>query len=99
MLRHSLQFLAVLLLGTSAMAAVNINTAGPSELEALTGIGPSKAKAIVDYRQKNGAFKNVDELDKVPGIGKATVDKFRSEVTVAAGGTKSGTKPSIDKKK
>ena len=38
-----------------SLAAVNINTASPAELEALPGIGPAKAKSIVEYRQKNGA--------------------------------------------
>ena len=48
-----------------SLAAVNINTASPSELEALPGIGPAKAKAIVDYRQQHGAFKSVEELKNV----------------------------------
>ena len=39
-----------------SLAAVNVNTASSAELEALPGIGPAKAKAIVEYRQKNGAF-------------------------------------------
>ena len=51
-----------------SLAAVNINTASPSELEALPGIGPAKAKAIVDYRQQHGAFKSVEELKNVKGI-------------------------------
>ena len=45
-----------------SLAAVNINTASSAELEALPGIGPAKAKSIVEYRQKNGAFKSVEEL-------------------------------------
>ena len=48
-----------------SLAAVNINTASPAELEALPGIGPAKAKSIVEYRQKNGAFKSVEELNKL----------------------------------
>ena len=48
-----------------SLAAVNVNTASPAELEALPGIGPAKAKAIVEYRQKNGAFKSVEELNKL----------------------------------
>ena len=50
-----------------SLAAVNINTASPSELEALPGIGPAKAKAIADYRQQHGAFKSVEELKKRQG--------------------------------
>ena len=48
-----------------SLAAVNVNTASSAELEALPGIGPAKAKAIVEYRQKNGAFKSVEELNKL----------------------------------
>lgn len=63
-------------------AAVNINTATQSELEAVKGLGPAKAKAIIAHREQNGAFKSVDDLDKVKGFGKATVDKLRSELSV-----------------
>ena len=48
-----------------SLAAVNINTASSAELEALPGIGPAKAKSIVEYRQKNGAFKSVEVLNKL----------------------------------
>lgn len=50
-----------LLVATPALAAVNINTATETELETLPGIGPSKATAILAYRQEHGAFKSVDE--------------------------------------
>lgn len=65
-----------------AMAAVDINTATMEQLEALKGVGPAKAKAIVEYRTKNGPFKSVDDLDAVKGFGKKTVDGLRSEITV-----------------
>lgn len=65
-----------------AIGQVNINTAGQDELDGLKGIGPSKAKAIVDYRRKNGPFKSIDELEKVPGIGPATLQELRADVTV-----------------
>ena len=65
-------------------AAVNINTATQSELEAVKGLGPAKAKAIIAYREQNGAFKSVDDLDKVKGFGKATLDKLREELSVGA---------------
>ena len=55
------------------------------ELEALKGVGPVKAKAIMDYRAKNGPFKSVDDLEKVPGFGKKTVDKLRADLTVTSG--------------
>ena len=66
-----------------SLAAVNINTASPSELEALPGIGPAKAKAIVDYRQQHGAFKSVEELKNVKGIGEGIFSKLKAEATVA----------------
>jgi len=66
----------------NAFAAVNINTATQAELEAINGIGPAKAKAIIEYRKKNGNFKTVDDLDKVSGFGKKTVDKMRKDINV-----------------
>ncbi len=65
-----------------SLAAVNINTASPSELEALPGIGPAKAKAIADYRQQHGAFKSVEELKNVKGIGEGIFSKLKTEATV-----------------
>lgn len=76
--------LLVAMVAFPALAAVNINTASQSELEMVRGVGPAKAKAIVQYREANGAFKSVDELDNVKGFGKATVEKLRSDLTVGA---------------
>ncbi len=73
--------LMFVLVGTS-FAAVNINTATQSELEAVRGLGPSKAKAIIEFREKNGPFKSVDELDKVKGFGKASLEKLKPELSV-----------------
>lgn len=70
------------IISTHAFAAVDLNTATQAQLEGVSGIGPSKAKAILDYRSKNGGFKTVDELDKVPGFGKATLDRIRGELAV-----------------
>lgn len=67
-----------------AYAAVNLNTATQAELEAVKGIGPSKAKAIIAYREKNGGFKSVDELVNVKGFGKASVEKLKGEFEVPA---------------
>jgi len=64
---------------------VNLNTATQAELDTLKGVGPVKAKAIMDYRVKNGPFKSVDDLEKVPGFGKKTVDKLRADLTVTGG--------------
>ena len=71
-----------------AIAAVNVNTATQSELEAVKGLGPAKAKAIIDYREANGGFKNINELDKVKGFGKSTIDKLKGELTVEPGPVK-----------
>lgn len=70
------------ILSAQVWAVVDLNTANQAQLEGVSGIGPSKAKAIIDYRTKNGVFKTVDELDKVPGFGKATLDKLRTELSV-----------------
>ena len=66
----------------SVFAATDLNTATMAELQKVNGIGPKKAEAIVEYRKKT-PFKSVDELDKVPGFGKATVDKVKGELTVS----------------
>lgn len=77
-------FVLTALIAFPVLAAVNINTATQSELEAVKGLGPVKAKAIIEHRDAHGKFKQVDELDQVKGIGKATVDKIRGELTVDA---------------
>lgn len=66
----------------SVFAATDLNTATVAELQKVNGIGPKKAEAIVEYRKKT-SFKSVDELDKVPGFGKATVEKVKGELTVS----------------
>ena len=65
-----------------ALAAVNINTATQSELEAVRGLGPAKAKAIIAYRDANGAFKSLDELDKVKGFGRSSIEKLKDDLAV-----------------
>lgn len=68
---------------SAAFAAVNLNTATKDELDSVKGIGPAKAQAIIDYRQKNGQFKSVDDLKNVKGFGDKSVEKMRSELTVS----------------
>ena len=65
-----------------AFAAVNINTASEAELEKLKGIGPTKAKAIVEDRKKNGPFKTTDDLKRVKGIGDKNFAELKGEITV-----------------
>lgn len=69
-------------------AVVNINTATQSELEAVKGLGSAKAKAIIAYRESNGGYKSLDDLDNVKGFGKASIDKLRNELSVASEKTK-----------
>lgn len=61
---------------------IDINKAPVSELVKINGIGNAKAQAIVDYREKNGSFKSVDELTLVRGIGDKTLEHLRPQVTV-----------------
>ena len=65
-----------------AIAAVNLNSASKDELQAVKGIGPKKADAIIEFRKKNGPFKSVDDLKNVKGFGDKSVDGIRSELTV-----------------
>lgn len=61
---------------------VNINTASQSELDSLPGIGPSLAERIIEYREENGKFKNIDELQNVKGIGDAKYADIKDKVTI-----------------
>lgn len=67
-------------------AGVDINTADTATLEQVKGIGPARAAAIVDYREKNGPFKTVEDLTKVPGIGDKSLQSMRGQVSVGAAG-------------
>jgi len=71
-----------------ALAAIDLNSATRAELEAAKGIGPAKAQAIMTYREKNGPFKQLEELARIKGFGKATVNKLKPQFTTA--GTKTG---------
>ncbi len=83
---------------SSALAAVNLNTATKAELESVKGVGPAKADAIIAYRAKT-PFKSVDDLDNVKGFGKKSIDKIRSEVTVSGTSKAAALETKADKKK
>jgi competence protein ComEA len=66
----------------STSGLVNINSASATELESLPGIGEVLAATIIEYRDTNGPFASVDDLMDVSGIGPATLDEIRDQVTV-----------------
>ena len=80
-------FLICLFLTTSVVfaAPVNINSANADTIaKSLSGVGPSKAAAIVEFRKSNGPFKTVDELKYVKGIGSKIIDKIKQDVVIAS---------------
>ena len=62
---------------------IDINRAEAWLLEALPGIGPARAQAIVDYRNENGPFKRIEDLLQVEGIGEGTFNKIKDYITVS----------------
>ncbi len=86
---HTLFLTLILLFSSAAMSAqtlatkININTASAEQIAtAMTGIGESKAKAIVKYRKSNGKFKSVQDLENVDGIGAKTVAKNKDKIAL-----------------
>ena len=67
---------------TSAAGIVDINSATLSDLDALPGVGPSTAQAIIDYRTANGPYASVDDLLNVRGIGPSKLAAMRARVRV-----------------
>jgi len=86
-----------------ALAALDLNSATRSELEAVPGIGPVKAVAILDYRLAHGPYRNLDELQRVRGLGPASVARLkpylsirpRADMKPAEIGGHSGPPPSV----
>ena len=68
----------------SSSAPVNLNTASVAQLETLPGIGKATAERILEYRQKNGSFKKVEDLMNVRGVGEKSFLKLKPLVTVTA---------------
>lgn len=61
---------------------ISINKATQEELETIPGIGSSKAKAIIKYREEHGEFKSIEEITNVSGIGNSTFEKFKDSITL-----------------
>ena len=70
------------LTGQGHSELLNINQASEQDFDGLPGIGPAKAKAIIEYRTENGPFKAVEELKDVSGIGEATFERLKENITV-----------------
>ena len=68
----------------AAPAVLNLNTATVAQLEALPGIGKATAERIVEYRQKSGGFKKIEELMNVRGVGEKSFLKLKPLITVSA---------------
>lgn len=83
------QLFSVIALGVSSLSfaaePVDVNSAAAEALaEAIQGVGLKRAQEIVSYREKHGAFKSVDELAEVKGIGAKTIERSRERLTVRA---------------
>ena len=74
----------------TASAPLNINTATPAQLETLPGLGRAVAERIVEYRDKNGNFKKVEDLMNVKGIGEKSFLKLKPLITVTQKADTSG---------
>ena len=61
---------------------VNLNKAGAEELMTLTGIGKSRAEAIIQYRQEVGPFRSIEDIMNVSGIKESAFEKIRDDITV-----------------
>ncbi len=78
-----MKILSAMLVSVSLMfAVVNINSASQKDFTSLKGVGAKKASDIVSYRTKVKCFKSIDELAKVKGIGKKTVEKNRKNLSL-----------------
>lgn len=76
-------FAAICLTPALALASeINLNAADAEALQALDGVGESRASAIIEYREANGRFATVEDFTSVPGVGAATLEANRERLTV-----------------
>ena len=61
---------------------ININSGDKNELDRLPGVGPALAERIIEYRQANGSFNDIEALKKVPGIGTSKFEKMKEKITI-----------------
>lgn len=87
--------LALFYVGSAFPREVDINSATLAELESVRGIGPAKARAIIDYRTQNGPFKNIHELERVRGFDNKTVRNLTSDIKVSSLKSKTGARASL----
>ena len=73
---------SIIIEGKENKSKVNINTATQTELETLSGIGPSTALKIINYRKENGEFKQIEDIKNIPGIGEAKFENIKEEICV-----------------
>lgn len=67
---------------TDINGLININTATAGELDSLSGIGTTYAQRIIEYREANGGFSSIEEIQNVKGIGPATFGKIKDQITI-----------------
>jgi competence protein ComEA len=67
---------------TTGSGLINLNWATQAELESLPGIGPEMAKRILDFRDQNGPFENIEAIQEISGIGPATFARIQDLITV-----------------
>jgi competence protein ComEA len=68
--------------GIDDAGKVRINVADQGEIETLNGIGPSKAAAIIQYREENGLFQTVEDLLEISGVGQKTLDNIKDDLII-----------------
>ncbi|ASN05170.1 helix-hairpin-helix domain-containing protein [Virgibacillus necropolis] len=68
--------------GSTNSTKINLNYAKQEEIEQLNGIGPSKAQAIIQYREENGLFQTMEDVLNVPGIGEKTLENMKESIQI-----------------